>query len=227
MGISYINSLKIKSKSKSQLSLSLNGTNSTAPAPASTHHHKEHRRITNQDLAKNLENINTPANEKLDNTHKQLGEIDDLKKETLEERLFHRFPKKPIGITGAAIINVRKGIVAEQSKNFEIKSIKDLTRAVSQGNLQKTRTVIVDGMTFKLRKIGSNYFYGAIVNKGGIGAYLKGDYVLVVTHNNFIGFSDFTYFFGQVQRGLEDHKDEEKFEFFKNNFEKKRDELDK
>merc|ERR1712032_644302 len=155
MGISYINSLKIKSKSKSQLSLSLNGTNSTAPAPASTHHHKEHRRITNQDLAKNLENINTPANEKLDdthrnqfhihhivprnltninnkvrakfdNTHKQLGEIDDLKKETLEERLFHRFPKKPIGITGAAIINVRKGIVANNLKISKSRALKIL-----------------------------------------------------------------------------------------------------
>merc|ERR1712210_149578 len=101
----------------------------------------------------------------------------------------------------------------EQSMHFNLTSVKELADAVIQGNLQKSRTVTVDGMTFKLRKIGLNFFYGAVVGKGGIGAYSKGDYVLVLTHNNFIGFDDFSYFFGQVQKGLEDHRGEEKFEY--------------
>merc|ERR1711957_677854 len=73
--ISSINTLKIKSKFKSQLSLK-NVTNATtntpvapaAPAAAATPvapaaptaapvHHKQHKDLTNQDLAQNLKNI--------------------------------------------------------------------------------------------------------------------------------------------------------------------------
>merc|ERR1711957_1116639 len=267
--ISSINTLKIKSKFKSQLSLKnvTNATTNTPVAPAAPPappaaptaapvHHKQHKDLTNQDLAsnlkkigqkkntnipmdhenqyhihhvvpKNLTNVNDKVRAKIDMARKQLGELDDLQKETLEEKLFDQFPSKPAGIISAAMINIQKGEIAEQSLRFNLTSIKDLSAAISEGNIQKTRTVTVNGMTYKLKKVGMNFFYGAIVGQGGIGAYLKGDYVLVINHNNYIGFENFAYFFGQVLKGLDQKKPEAKFRFFKDNFEKKKDELTK
>jgi hypothetical protein len=236
--ISYINSLKIKSQIKIK---------SSQPTNAPAIHH--HQATTTQDLANNLANLSNNNEEeaqhrnqfhihhivprnltntnnllrnKINHAHSELGQIDDLQKETLEARLFNRYPRKPAGIMSAAIINAKKGEIAEQSNRFNIQSIKDLSEAISEANIQKERTVTVDGSTYKLTKIGLNFFYGAIVGHGGIGAYLKDGYIVVMTHNNFISFNDFTYFFGQVLREIEGHEGEARFRFFKDNFEDKK-----
>jgi len=247
--ISYINSLKIKSKFKSQISNTAAANVTTAASPVAVAAHHTHHRLDKQDLInnalhlgnetnthnhnaqfhihhvvpRNLTNINEKVRSKLDRAREELGELNDVQKEGLEARLFMKFPKKPIGVQAAAIIDLKKGKVDEQSMNFNLTSVKELADAVIQGNLQKTRTVTVDGMTFKMRKIGLNFFYGGIVGKGGIGGYLKDNYLICITHNQFIGFDDFAYFFGQVIEGLKDNKEQEKFAFFKDNFEDKKD----
>jgi len=247
--ISYINSLKIKSKFKNQISNSSAANVTTAASPVAVAAHHTHHRINKQDLInnaenlgnetttqnhnsqfhihhvvpRNLTNINNKVRSKLDTARKQLGELNDVQKEGLESRLFMKFPKKPIGIQAAAIIDLQKGKVDEQSMHFNLTSVKELADAVIQGNLQKSRTVTVDGMTFKMRKIGLNFFYGGIVGKGGIGAYLKDNFLICITHNQFIGFDDFAYFFGQVIEGLKNNRNGEKFAFFRDNFENKKD----
>jgi hypothetical protein len=225
-------------------------TSIVATAPVDKHHN--HKATTNQDLQNNLEKIGlnnttieqhrnqfhihhvTPRNltktnnklrAKIDEAHEKLGELNDVQKETLEARLFHKFPKKPAGVMNAAVIDLQKGKIAEQSMTFNLTSIQELSEAVSQANTLKSRTVTVDGHTYKLRKIGSNFFYGAIVGSGGIGAYLKDGYVTVITHNSFIGFDQFAYFFGQVIGGLKQNKQTEKWRYFKDNFEAKKDKL--
>lgn len=228
-------------------------TTIVADAPAVTHHHHNHKATTKTQLKNNLGNIGTnntvqeqqhrnqfhihhisPQNltdtnnmlrDKLNDAHNKLGQLSDIQKESLEARLFHKFPKKPAGIMNAAVIDLQKGKISEQSLTFNITSIQELSVAVSQANIQKTRTVTVNGQTYKLRKIGSNFFYGAIVGAGGIGAYLKDGFVTVITHNQFIGFDQFAYFFGQVISGLKQNKQVVRFKYFQDNFEAKKNTL--
>jgi hypothetical protein len=139
--------------------------------------------------------------------------------------LFSRLPQKPVGINDAAIINIRKGKIVHKTQNFKIKSVHDLSDALIESNKNKTSTVTVDGDTYKLRKMGNNFFYGAIVNKGGIGAYVKHDYVLVITHDNFITAGDFAYVFGQVIQGLHSKSPDLKSKFLKDDIDQKKDEM--
>jgi len=176
-------------------------------------------------VPRNLTNTNNKLRFKLAKAREQLGQLNDVEKENLEASLFDQFPKKPAGVVSAAVIDLQKGKIDEQSFSFNLTSIKDLSEAISQGNIQATRTVTVDGMTYKLKKIGLNFFYGGIVGKGGIGAYLKDNYVVVITHNNFIGFNSFAYFFGQVIQGLEDNKNKEQGRYFKDNFDDKKSQI--
>merc|ERR1712032_660312 len=127
-------------------------------------------------VPRNLTTINEKVRSKLDRAREELGELNDVQKEGLEARLFNKFPKKPIGVQSAAIINLKKGKVDEQSANFNLTSVKEFADAVIKGNLRKTETVTVDGMTFKMRKVGLNFYYGGIVGKGGIGGYLKDNF---------------------------------------------------
>ena len=219
-------------------------------APASTdapaaQHHQQKRRInksnqinniangetTNEDhrtqfhihhvVPQNLTDINDKLRAKFNNAHKRLAEIDDLRKESLEQRIFHRI-KKPDGLTGVAIIDMKRGTMPEKSKNFQVESIQDFVKAFNQANSSKTRRVTVNGIQFKLLRISRDFYYAAVVGKGGIGVYVKMDYLLVMTHNINMRMGEFSLIFGEVINGLRAHKTSEKYEFFKDNFENKR-----
>lgn len=184
---------------------------------------QEHRNqfMVHHVVPNNLTELNNKAREKFAEAHQKLDQLTDVQKENLERRLFRKFPQKPIGVTSAAVINLRKGVVSQKSQDFNITSIQDLSKAIQQENLVKNSTVTVNGNVYKLRKIGLNFFYGGIVNKGGIAAYVRNGYVLVITHNNYISFSNFAFVFGQVVEGLRDNKNTLEYYFFKDNYDQK------
>ena len=223
-------------------------TSSITPAPKRLSHHQRHQRTDKSEQLKNigkpvdqnlhrnqyhihhvvprnLTNINNKLRDRLDNSHNQLNQLDDLQKEIFEERLFHSLPRKPLGMLSAGIIDLNKGKILESSKDFRVSSVQEFAQAISAANIQKSRTVTVNGQMFKLDRVTFNFYYGAIVGKGGIGVYKLGNYILVINHNNEMNMGEFAFNFGQVVDGLRDHKPEEKFEFFKDNFDNKKQEV--
>lgn len=244
--ISYTNTLKIKSKLMSNLK---QNATITAAQPSSNNHHKKLHHESNLNKAQNigqsnvnldqhrnqfhihhvvpmnLTSINNKVRNRFDEAHEKLDEIVDLKKEALEDKLFHFLPHRPNGITGAAIINLRNGEIDEKSDGFQVSSIKDFVDAIDAADEQKSRRVKVDGQSYKLVKVSRHFYYGAIVGNGGIGVYQKYGYLIVVTHNNNMQVSEFAFVFGQIIDGLRHHKPIEKFRFFKDNFDEKKQEL--
>merc|ERR1719362_527392 len=252
---SLFNSLKIKSKFMSKKDAPVAAVAQTVPAAADDdakvhhHNHKFKRQNRTEEIEsigkmndndshrnqyhihhvvpKNLTNLNNKVRDRFDEAHRQLDQINDLRKENLERELFHDFPRKPIGLTSMGIIDIARGKIDESSRGFRVKSVQEFAQAISAANIQKSRTVTVDGNTFRLVRVRHNFFYGAIVGKGGIGVYKLGNYVLVINHTNDMSMQEFAFIFGQVIDGLRERRPEEKFEFFRKNFEERRDELKK
>jgi len=113
------------------------GTTTTiTPAPKTLSHHQRHQKTDRSEQIKNigkpvdetlhrnqyhvhhvvpqnLTHVNDKVRAKFDNAHHQLSQLDDLKKEVFEQKLFHVLPRKPLGALSAGIIDLEKGKVVE------------------------------------------------------------------------------------------------------------------
>merc|ERR1712151_214497 len=150
--ISFTNSIKIKIQH--QQHHRRNNTESIAQIGqpndrANMHRNQFHvHHITPQ----NLTDLNNRVRSKFDKAHTKLDEVNDIEKETLEDELFHVLPRKPTGIDSAAIVNLRQGTIPEKSRTFQLQSLQDFAQAINDAQNGKTRSVTVDGNSYKLVK---------------------------------------------------------------------------
>ena len=159
-----------------------------------------HRKQFNihHEVPKNLTSLNNKVRDRFDTAHRRLDEINELKKENEERKIIRKLPSKPFGIEAIGILNFKLRHVSKHSQNFNIKSVSDFEYAYNKARYMKTATVTVNKRTYRIKQIGNNFWYGAIVGHGGIGLYsykINGNYLLAVTHNQDMSlFSFATYF---------------------------------
>ena len=155
-----------------------------------------------------MTSINNKARERFADAHRKLDEINDLRKENEERKVLQKLPTKPIGIDSIGILNMNLRHVSKQSVNFNITSVAEFENAFNEARNLKTKSVTVNNRTYKIKQIGNNFWYGAIVGNGGIAVYLKRNYLLVITHNQKMSLNAFASYFEHMKHSFENHKDQ-------------------
>merc|ERR1719362_960104 len=183
------------------------------------------------DTPRNLTKLNDKVAERLDRAHKRLNEIDDLRKENEERKLFELLPKKVKGITSVGVLNLDLKHISKQTKDFKIASVEGFQKAFNEAVLKKESKVTVDGKGWRIKEIGNNFWYGAIVNGGGIGIYTTkhngNEYALIITHDVNISLRNFALFFEDLKHKFEHNKDQLKVDYIKEHVKDRTDALKK
>jgi hypothetical protein len=176
-------------------------------------------------VPKNLTETNHKLSSRLDQAHRRLDEMDDLRKENEERKLLEQLPSLPEGIVSVGVYNLELKHVSKQSNNFNITDIRSFAQAFKQAQSEKTRRVSVNNQTYVIREINNNIWYGAIVGAGGIAVYRKGEYLLCVVHDQKITLLNFAKYFQNLKHSFEDHKEELKVVYIKDKNQERQDNL--
>jgi len=168
----------------------------------------EHRNqfIVHHNTPKNLTDINNKVRAKFAKWHEDLDEIDDLKKENFERKLILKLPKKPTYVTGIAVINIALGHVSRHSHDFNITNLDQFVDAYHKAKNEKAKKVKIENQEYHIRRVGRNFWYGAIKNGGGIAVYQRKQYILVMTHNEKMHLNEFAVFFQKIKHEFENNK---------------------
>lgn len=156
----------------------------------------------------NLTSLNDKVSKRFDRAHRRLAEIDNLRKENEERLLLKNLPSKPLGITSIGVLNFKLKHISKQTQNFTIKSVQEFQNAYNKALRDKSSKVQVNGVKYRIKQIGNDFWYGAIVNGGGIGMMRIKEYLLVLTHDINISLDKFARYFEDLKHKFESHKDE-------------------
>merc|ERR1711957_550047 len=174
-------------------------------------------------VPKNLTSLNDKVRERFTLAHKRLDEINDLKKEEQERKVIAKLPTKPFGIDSIGILNFKLRHISKHSQNFNITSVSDFEYAFNKARYFKKRESTVNGKTYKIKQIGTNFWYGAIVGNGGIGLYSHKDYLLVVVHNQNMSLFDFARYFEKLKHDFENNQDKLRVVYIKDHNQERED----
>lgn len=155
---------------------------------------------------RNLTATNRKLSSRFERAHQRLDEIDDIRKENEERKILKTLPTKPQGIDSLGILNLKLQHISKQSLNFTLTDAANFFKAFNKAKSEKTKRVTVNGKTYVLKQLGNNFWYGAIVGGGGIAAYRRQEYVLIVTHNLNMSLNSFARYFQHLKHQFENHK---------------------
>jgi len=157
---------------------------------------------------RNTSSLNDKVANRFQRAHKRLAEIDDLRKENEERKLLKHLPKKPKGITSIGILNLKLRHISKQTKNFHLSDVEAFQAAFNKALAEKTSKVEVNGGKWRIKQVGNNFWYAAVVNGGGLGIMKIKGYVLVMTHNINITLENFARYFEEIKHKFENNEDQ-------------------